>query len=219
MNSSVIFRITTWVFVLSILIGYSTSGFAQYPSYKAVSNIEQFKKDFKQTSAKVQSVQADFTQLKTLSALTEEISSTGKMWFKRASKVRMDYTKPFVYKLVINNEKMLISDGGKENRINVKSNKLFKQINQITVDCMQGTILESTDFKSRVFESENAYLLELTPQSKSLKEFFTSIILVTDKKDSSAKSIELNEPTGDKTVLTFSNKIINGQVGDEVFSF
>jgi hypothetical protein len=62
-------------------------------------------------------------------------------------------------------------------------------------------------------------LLELIPQSKSLKEFFTSIILVADKKDSSAKSIELNEPTGDKTVLTFSNKIINGQVGDEVFSF
>jgi outer membrane lipoprotein-sorting protein len=197
----------------------SSSVYSQYQGYKPVSNVDQFKTKFRGTSTKVESIQGDFKQVKTLSALTEEISSTGKIWFKRSSKVRMDYTSPFVYKLIINNDKMLINDGSKENRINVKSNKLFKQINQITVDCMQGTILESPDFKSNVFESESTYLLELTPQSKSLKEFFTSIILIVDKKDSSAKSIELNEPTGDKTVLTFSNKIINGQVGDEVFSF
>jgi outer membrane lipoprotein-sorting protein len=197
----------------------SSSVYSQYQGYRPVSNVDQFKTKFRGTSTKVESIQGDFKQVKTLSALTEEISSTGKIWFKRSSKVRMDYTSPFVYKLIINNDKMLINDGSKENRINVKSNKLFKQINQITVDCMQGTILESPDFKSNVFESESTYLLELTPQSKSLKEFFTSIILIVDKKDSSAKSIELNEPTGDKTVLTFSNKIINGQVGDEVFSF
>jgi outer membrane lipoprotein-sorting protein len=219
MNNCITSRFARAIPLFVILIITSISAFGQYPGYKEVSNIQEFKTKFRQTSASVHSIQGDFTQVKTLSALTEEISSTGKIWFKRASKVRMDYTSPFVYKLIINNDKMLISDGGKESRINVKSNKLFKQINQITIDCMQGTILESPDFSSKIFENENSFLLQLTPQSKSLKEFFTSIVLVVDKKDSSAKSIELNEPTDDKTVITFSNKIINGQVGDEVFSF
>jgi len=191
----------------------------QYNGYKPVGNISQFKQKFKETSTKIETIQGDFKQQKTLAALTEEITSQGKLWFKRESKVRMDYTKPFIYKMIINHDKMLIRDGEKENRINVKSNKLFQQINRITVDCMQGAIMESPDFKSRVFENESTYLLELTPVSKTLKEFFSTIVLVSDKKDSSVKSIELNEPSGDQTLLSFTNKIINSPIADEVFAF
>jgi outer membrane lipoprotein-sorting protein len=205
-------------FALPLLIVTSLT-YGQYTGFKPLTDVSKFKDNFKQASTKVQTIQGDFKQQKTLSALTEEITSYGKLWFKRSSKVRMDYTKPFVYKMVINNDKMFIRDGEKENRINVKSNKLFQQINRVTVDCMQGTVLESPDFRSKVFESENAYLLELTPVSKTLKEFFSTIVLVSDKKDSSVRSIELNEPSGDKTLLTFSNKVINAPVDDEVFSF
>lgn len=197
----------------------STNVSAQYAGFKPVADIPVFKKNFIHSAANVQSVTGDFTQEKTLFALTEKIVSHGKLWFKRENKVRMDYTSPFTYKMIINGDRMLIRDDQKENQVNVRSNKLFQQVNRIMIDCMQGTILESKDFTTRAFENESAFLLELTPASKALKEFFATIVLTVDKKDSAPRSIELNEPSGDKTRITLLNRLVNSTVKDEVFTF
>jgi outer membrane lipoprotein-sorting protein len=189
------------------------------PGYKPIADPAGFKTKFKETSAKINSVHSDFTQEKSLAALTEQITSQGELWFKRENKVRMDYTRPFVYRMIINGDKMLIRDDQKENRINVKSNKLFQQIDKIMVDCIQGSILESKDFTNQVFENENSYLLQLTPVQKNFKAFFQTIILIADKNDSSVKSIALIEPSGDKTVIVLKNKIVNSQLKDEIFAF
>jgi outer membrane lipoprotein-sorting protein len=58
----------------------------------------------------------------------------------------------------------------------------------------------------------------MTPASKSLKEFFQTIVLVVDKKDYAVQSIAMNEPAGDVTTIVFSNKVLNAAVADEVFA-
>jgi outer membrane lipoprotein-sorting protein len=191
---------------------------AQYKGYSSVSDLATFKSRFKVESANVLSIHSNFTQEKILSALTEKIVSTGKFWFKRSNKVRIEYTRPFVYLMVMNGDKMLIRDEQKESRINVRANRLFQQVNRIMIDCVQGTILDSKDFSSKVFEDKNTYLLEMTPTSKTLREFFQTIVLVVDKKNYSANSIEMNEPSGDKTTISFTDKKLNTQIADEVFS-
>src|SRR5690606_12844124 len=112
-----------------------------------------FKKKFAEESEKVQSITSDFVQEKTLVALTEKITSSGKFWFKRSNRVRIEYVKPFKYLLVMNGDKLLVRDNDRENKINVKSNKLFQQVNRIMIDCVQGTILDSKDFTTKVFEN------------------------------------------------------------------
>jgi outer membrane lipoprotein-sorting protein len=164
------------------------------------------------------SISSDFSQEKTLTALTEKITSTGKFWFKRSNKLRLEYTKPFVYLIVMNGDKMLVRDNQKENRINVKSSKLFQQVNRIMIDCVQGTILDSKDFTTRVFENGTTFLLEMTPVSKTLREFFQTIVLTVDKKDYSAKSIAMNEPMGDMTLIKFEHKKLNESIPDTVFT-
>lgn len=191
----------------------------EYPGFRLLSSNAQFKVQFKDASGKIQSVKSDFIQEKTLFALTEKITSHGKFWFKKSNKVRLDYIAPFTYRMVINGDKVLVKDDHKENRINVRSNKLFQQINKIMLDCMQGKILESKDFATRVFENESSYLLELTPVSKSLKDFFQNIVLIVEKNDYSVRSMALNEPSGDKTLMTFTNKSINAPLQDEIFIF
>ena len=202
---------------LTFLLVFNTVS-AQYQGYKPVNDIANFKKIFATESAKVMSITSDFTQDKTLMALTEKISSSGKFWFKRTNRVRIEYTKPFTYLMVMNGDKMLVRDNEKENKINVKSNKLFQQINRIMIDCVQGTILDSKDFTTKVFEDGKVYLLEMTPTSKALREFFQTILLTVEKSDYSVKSIEMNEPAGDKTVISFKNKKLNEQVADAVFA-
>lgn len=203
--------------VWSVLISF-ISVFGQYPGYNSVGNIPAFKKEFQQQSAQVLSIQSNFTQEKILTALTEKITSTGKFWFKRSNKVKIEYLKPFTYLMVMNEDKMLIRDDQKENRINVKSNKLFQQVNRIMIDCVQGSILDSKDFSTKVFENDKTYLLEMTPISKSLREFFQTIVLKVDKKDYSVNFIEMNEPSGDKTSILFTDKKLNAQISDAIFA-
>ena len=204
--------------LLAIVLTFSSIAAAQYKGHTPVTDLPAFKKKFAIESAKVVSITSDFTQDKTLTALTETITSSGKFWFKRSNRVRIEYLKPFTYLMIMNGDKMLVRDNEKENKINVKSNKLFQQVNRIMIDCVQGTILDSKDFTTKVFEDDKGYLLEMTPTSKTLREFFQTILLAVDKRDYSVKSIEMNEPAGDKTIISFKNKRLNEQVADAVFA-
>src|ERR1700712_3019988 len=136
---------------------------AQYSGYKSVADLAKFKEQFTAAAQRTQSIKADFTQEKSLSLLSEKISSKGKFWFKKSNLVRMEYNQPFQYLVIINNNDVFVKDGQKENRVSTKSNKLFQQINRMMVDCVQGTALNNADFNIRVFENTQSGLIELTP--------------------------------------------------------
>jgi outer membrane lipoprotein-sorting protein len=210
---------TSWIIVLVGAIFISVAGYSQHQGYRPIGDLAAFKKQFAAESAKISSIESTFTQEKVLTALTEQITSTGKFWFKRSNKVRIEYIKPYAYTMIMNGDKMLFRDDQKENLVNVRSNKLFQQINQIMIDCVQGTVLESKDFNVRVFENEKTYLLEMDPTARGLREFFSTIILKVDKKDFTANSIEMNEKSGDRTTILFNDKRLNTQFSDAVFAF
>jgi outer membrane lipoprotein-sorting protein len=191
---------------------------AQYAGFKPVTDRVAFKQRFTTESSKIQSVSSNFTQEKILSALTEKITSEGKFWFKRSNKVRIEYLKPFSYLMIMNGDKVLLRDGSKESHVNTRSSKLFQQINRIMVDCLEGTIMNSKDFTIEVLENDKYYLLELTPNAKALRSFFSNVVLIVEKKDYSVSSMDMNEPGGDKTTLTFTDKKLNASIADETFA-
>jgi outer membrane lipoprotein-sorting protein len=191
---------------------------AQPKGYTPIKDIAEFRQAFTRESGKIQSIESGFRQEKVLSALTETIQSRGQFWFKRANKVRIEYKTPFMYTMILNGDRMLVRDGEKQSQINVRSNKLFQQVNRIMIDCVQGTILDSKDFTARIFENEGSYLLELTPTSKALREFFQVINLTVQKADYVASSIEMNEPGGDKTTIYFVDRKLNTPITDAVFT-
>src|SRR5689334_13302253 len=149
-KTTIFFNMLGWLMGIALLGSHPAK--AQYTGFKPVADLAAFKKQFATESAKVATITSNFTQVKTLTPLTETITSTGKFWFQRSNRVRIDYQKPFHYLIVMNGDKMLVKNDQKENRINVKSNKLFQQVNRIMIDCVQGTILDSKDFTTKVFE-------------------------------------------------------------------
>ena len=85
------------------------------------------------------------------------------------------------------------------------------------IDCMQGTAFNNTDFKTRAFENKNTALVELIPVTKGLKGLFKTINIVIDKKDYSLMSINMEELSGDNTILHFTNKELNAIISDALF--
>ena len=191
---------------------------AQYAGYKPVNNLAEFKQQYTTAAQKTQSIKSDFVQEKNLAMLSDKIVSKGKFWFKKSNLVRMEYNQPFQYLMIMNGNSVYIKDGQKENKMSTRSNKLFQQINKITVDCIQGTVLDNTDFKINVFENAQYYLIEMSPVVKSLKEFLKNINIVVAKKDYSVSKIDMIEPGDDNTVINFLNKEINSAIPDAVFT-
>ncbi len=191
---------------------------AQYPGYSPIADPVKFKIDFSEATKKILSIKSDFVQEKNLSMLSEKITSKGKFWFKKENQVRMQYSQPYPYLMILNKERVFIKDGQKENKISTRTNKLFQQINKIMIDCMQGTALNNPDFKTRVFENKMNSLIELTPLTKGLKELFKSINVVVDRKDFSVASIEMLELSDDNTLFRFTNKELNAAVPDSLFT-
>lgn len=205
------------VLLIALTLITSFSIKAQYPGYTAVADLNKFKTEFAAASQKTNSIKSDFVQEKNLSMLAEKITSKGKFWFKKESQVRMEYTQPYQYLMILNKDKVYVKDGQKENKVSTKSNKMFQQINNIMIDCMQGTTLNNPNFKTRVFENKNSSLVELVPVTKGLKELFKTITVVVDKKDYSVTSIEMLELSGDNTTIRFTNKELNANVPDALF--
>lgn len=202
--------------LLVALLSFPTQ--AQYTGFKPINDLPAFKRQFAIEAKKIKSIKSDFVQEKNLAVLEEKISSEGKFTFKRENKVRIEYQKPFQYLMIMNGDEMLVRDNQKENKVNMKSNKLFQQVNKIMVDCVQGTMLENKDFTVHVFENDKTWLLEMTPVSKSLREFFQNILIHVDKKDYSVSSIDMREPSGDNTMIKFVKKELNIPVEDAIFA-
>ena len=205
-------------FCFVFLFVASNALLAQYAGFTALSDIPKFRTQFSSATQKTLTIKSNFVQEKNLSMLSEKIISKGKFWFKKDNLVRMEYTQPFQYLMIINKDKVYVKDGLKENKVSSRSNKLFQQINKIMIDCMQGTTLGNTDFKTKIFENKAAYLIELVPTAKGLKDLFKNINVVVDKKDYSVNSIEMLEISGDNTIIRFTNKELNTILQDALFT-
>ena len=208
---------STRLFLLLLLMLAGISSHAQYTGYRLLPDITTFKDQFTAAAKKINSIKSDFQQEKNLSMLSEKIISKGKFWFKKDNLVRMEYNQPFQYLMIINKNNVFVKDGQKENTISTKSNKLFQQINKITVDCVQGTMLTNPDFKIKVFENNKAYLIEMTPSAKGLKDYFKNIHVIIDKTDYSVIRIDMQELSGDNTIINFTNKELNVTIPDALF--
>ena len=205
-------------FTLLNLLCCSLLSEAQYTGYKLLDHPEAFKKSFSAATSTTESIQSDFRQEKTLTMLSEKIVSTGKFWYRKKDKLRMEYIQPYAYLMILNGGKIFIKEGQKENKMSASSSKVFQQVNRILIDCVAGTMLENPDFQSRVFESKGSFLVELKPLVRNLSALYKNIQIVIDKKDYTATSIEMQEVSGDKTIIRFQNKIINANIPDSVFN-
>ena len=191
---------------------------SQYPGYKPLADASAFQAQFAAASQKTNTIKSEFVQEKNLSLLADKIVSKGKFWFRKENAVRMEYTQPFQYLMVINGNNVYIKDSQKENKISAKSNKLFQQINKIMIDCVNGRALQGGDFKVRIFEGSTAYLAELSPVDKNLKTFFSHVNMIIEKKDYAVSRIEMHEPSGDDTSISFVNRQFNTPLADALFA-
>ncbi len=204
--------------LLWIGVFVSSSAFAQVPAgYKPVKDTAAFKQKMEAQSKLITTLESDFTQEKYLSVMSEKIISKGHFHFKKVNMLRWEYSEPYTYLIAINKDKMFIKDNGKVSKYDINSNKMFKSINEMMVNTVQGNLLGNKDYKAKFYENEKFYLLELSPLQKGAKDFLKVIQLYINKTDYAVDKVKMIEPSDDYTSIDFTNRKTNQPIGDEKF--
>jgi len=164
------------------------------------------------------SVEAQFTQTKELSVIREKIISKGNFYFKKEKLLRWEYTDPFPYLIIFNNDKIYVKDEDKENHISLQSNKVFREVNNILIGAVEGTLLsDSKNFECAITDLHDQYQASMIPLSPRIKETLSEVILFFNKSDYTVDKLVMREASGDYTRIDFSGKKINQNVPDAKF--
>jgi outer membrane lipoprotein-sorting protein len=187
--------------------------------YFAVKDGEMFMRQYRNVSEKIQTLEADFTQEKEITLLTNKLYSTGRMIFRNDNRLKIEYFKPNAFIFAMHGREITIKDGERAaSSISAKNSSLFGQISQITMHAINGKIFDPKDFSSKILENENSYLIVLFPKSKELKQYYTELNLCIGKKTFLTERMVMKEVSGDETVMNFKNIRTNNAISDEAFT-
>lgn len=186
--------------------------------YHALENYQEFEKNYKEKSATITSIKSQFIQEKSISFLENKLIVEGIFYYKAPSKVRMEYQKPFNYLFILNNDKILLKSKDNTTTIPTSTNRIFRIISRITVDCVNGNIFKNKDFRSEIQENDSFYKVIMIPKDDELSDFFSDIVVYVSKEDLMVEKLEMNEQSGDATEIRFLGKEINKPVNDALFN-
>ncbi len=203
--------------IFFVLISF-VSSFAQLDGFSKMADSDSFKARMSQEAERTHSISSDFVQKKFLSFMEEEMESSGIFKFKKDNRLRWEYILPYPYAIVLKGDKVRIKEEGKKvNEFDMSSNKTFKKINDLMLDCVRGTVLENDEFDLAYYESKGEYLIHLLPKSKEMKNLLQNVYIYFGKDDYQVASIHMAEESGDYTHITFKNKKLNEELGEGHF--
>ena len=100
----------------------------QAQQMKKLTDLKDFEARLLQEAKNIESIESNFTQIKYLDVFDEKITSKGKFYYKKSNKICMDYAQPMNYLIVINNNQLKIVSDGKKSIMDLHSNKMMNQM-------------------------------------------------------------------------------------------
>ncbi|MDO4190788.1 MAG: outer membrane lipoprotein carrier protein LolA [Bacteroidales bacterium] len=202
----------TFIVTLIILGCIATSVAQTFNEQQAIQEISK-------AAATIKTLQCDFTQTKSLKMLGDKMVSKGKMYCAQPNQLRWEYTTPYTYTFILNNNNVLLKKGATSEVVDLNQNNMFKEIARIMMNSVLGTCLTDTkDFKVGVAVNGQQYKATLIPLKKEMKQMFTKIVLTYDTKTTLVKQVDLFECNGDNTTIELQNIKKNNPINATVFN-
>ena len=185
----------------------------------AQQNETQIRQAITQAASAMKTMQCDFTQTKHLKMLNDKMTSKGRMYYQQTNRLRWEYTSPYSYTFILNDDKVLLKNAQRNDVIDVNKNKLFREIARIMMNSVVGTSLtDDKNFKSTIATNGSEWTASLLPQRKDLKQLFQKIILHFNRTNAMVTQVELIEKNGDKTVIELNNIRTNEKISADMFT-
>ena len=170
------------------------------------------------SSSATASMRCEFTQNKTMKMLKGDMKSSGVMYFRKPDKLRWQYNSPYKYIFILNGGKVKMESSSSSQSIDVRQNKMFRQIADIMLGSITGGGLKySRDFTVEIFKDGDSHFARLLPKKKEIKQIYEAIEIWFNPSLTMVSSVRMKEKTGDETVVKLLNVKTNGSFDDKLF--
>ena len=172
-----------------------------------------------QAAQRMKTMQCEFVQTKHLKMLNDKMVSSGKMAYQQSDRLRWEYQKPYTYTFILNGNNVALKSKDRNDVIDVRQNKLFREIARIMMNSVVGQCLDDDkNFKTALAATDKEWTATLTPLRKDMKQMFQKIILHFDKQQAIVRQVTLVEKNNDQTVIDLKNIRINEAIDAKTFA-
>lgn len=170
----------------------------------------------------VSSLQAPFTQVKTL-ASKKTVNMSGTLYYSRSDRMAMDYTQPQGNRFVINGGRMLVANGKQPKIYTLASTPSMKSLADYLLNAMAGKVRSilaknTADLSIQNDSQSENYVITLTAKTKQVKGF-AKIVLEYNKKTGLFQRMEMEEFNHTSNVYTVSNLKTNVSIPEQTYKF
>lgn len=190
-----------------------------------VSDVNGLKSKMLANAEKITSIQSDFTQDKYVSVMASSMKSSGKFYYQKSDKVKLEYQVPFKQDLVMNGNKLMMKTGNNPMIMDAAANPMMAELKKVITACMSGNIANmGENYKMSYFVDGSNYLIEIVPLSADIKKFAERVDLYLDAADFTVVKMRMieakkpNQSKNDYSEYTFSNKKKNAAISESVFA-
>ncbi|WAC15082.1 outer membrane lipoprotein carrier protein LolA [Dyadobacter pollutisoli] len=185
-------------------------------SFKPAGDTEKILAELRKTSQATTSIQASFSEEKYLSVLKEPEHSTGLFFYQKNDKMRWEQKTPLKYIILINGDKLRIQEAGKEKNVG-QAGRMAAQIKELMIGLVNGDFQQNKAFSIACLESNDQYMVVLTPVNRRLKNIYSKISMVFSRDSLRLKELSFFEKNGDKSIMKFQNEKFNHQIDENLF--
>ena len=156
----------------------------------------------------------DFTQSKSLRALTRPLVSRGRLVFVAGKGVLWQVTEPFATQVLVKSDALIKwDDNGVPHQVNFGQTPIFHALSQVFLAAFAGDIDRLQEpFKLQTNSNQSNWQLTLTPRDPNFSAIITSIKVSGDR---FVNEILIAEERGDNTHIRFSGVTADScQLGD-----
>jgi len=173
----------------------------------------------REAAGRVNSLQAEFVQTKTLKVLKRPIVSKGHLYYQRPGKIRWEYTSP-VKCLVILDEKGLRRyvwrDGAFVPDASVQTKPLQRVFQEMGM-WLGGDFAGSRVFSSTLVRGQPAQV-QLTPRDEHVRKYITGVEVLLSSVPGVVDSITIREGPDTSTRIAFSAVQLNRPIPPNLFA-
>ncbi len=203
--------------ILNILLLFFSIGLFAQEQKLSEPEIEKFQEKVMAHASNLESLQADFTQTKSMDMMESEAQSKGKVYFKSPEILKWEYREPYDYKVLFKEGELHIDDEGEKSIEKTGSNALFEKLGKLVSGSVNGKLLQDADdFDIDYFKEGENILANIKPKDERLSRIFSEIHLQFNGQNM-VKSVKLVEDSGDFTLIEFSNIQLNKEIEEGVF--
>ena len=220
MNTGKISAISLLFISFLLLMQFFASLEAKVESSQENTDIPELLRKLGQKASDFKTLKTDFVQEKNLAVFQNKIVMKGRIYLQKPHRIAWHVDKPVKYSVLITDKviRQWDEDTNQVQELPLSKNPVFKVVLGQLTTWFSGNYISLLDDYSLLVKKQNPFIFEFIPKETNFAKKIIRSITVTFRDDERyLKQIKILEISGDSTIITFENTVLNPPLEDHLF--